>query len=424
MPDYLEPSGQALRPPADDMSFSEYVSTNKQAILSVLKSKHPNNFQGDYTLEEAAELRAPFEWPIASDSQCASGIGGADKGFLLIHGLTDSPYLMRSMAKSIRGEYPCAVIRAIILPGHGTIPGDSVDTEVMTHENWIKAATYGFRSFDDPTLGVESVYAVTFSTGAPVVVNHLFEITQDKQQFDSQYKDGIAEPKLKGAVFLSAAIKAATRGAIFSPILRHIWPWLNKHNEQDAVRYESFSTHAGAEFYLLTKDMHGDSFQFQRPLFVVISADDATVSPGDALKYFCNADTKNKQMIWYESNANTKKKLADYKVNHECLQNITVRVAEDVATDYYKQFAHTALSVDPDDPHYGVTGAYKQCKGYFDMDEPANADFTECVNAKLPDYVIGEPRKLEDSEFKRRGIYNPDYAFMEARILAFIDSIE
>ena len=88
VPDYLEPSGQALRPPADDMSFSEYVSTNKQAILSVLKSKHPNNFQGDYTLEEAAELRAPFEWPIASDSQCASGIGGADKGFLLIHGLT------------------------------------------------------------------------------------------------------------------------------------------------------------------------------------------------------------------------------------------------------------------------------------------------------------------------------------------------
>ena len=426
-PIYLEESGNGLQPPSPPtppknelIPFDEYVQTNTQQIREAMQGRlDPSKFQGDYTLEDAVEFRAPFEVPI-DDAMCPEGVdaGGSNKGFLLIHGLTDSPYLMRGLAASTRAKFPCAVIRAVVLPGHSTVPGDSnlsdKPTE-MTYRQWLATTRYGIRSFDDIDE-VDSLYVMTFSTGAPLLINHIAGLKNP-------------EEKLKGAVMISAAIKAKNRLAFLAPAVQYFVPWSTVFPEEDAVRYETFSTHAAAEFYKLTKNLLDEKYRFKLPLFIAISADDDTVSAEAALKYFCSAETDTKRMVWYQhADTNKKEKLAYFDEGKgACKQNIFVREAEEIGLpDYYKSFAHTALSVPPSDPHYGVNGAYKQCKHYFE--DKDFKEFEECKRAVLPSFVVGETTDSFKERYGgiksiRRGVYNPDYETMETEIFSFIGSI-
>lgn len=422
---YLQKSGHALNPPSDmALSFEEYVAKNTAEIRAAMQGRQdPTVFQGNYSLEDAVSMRAPYSIPIDT-AVCPGGTGGEDKGFLLIHGLTDSPYLMKGLAESMRKVYPCSTIRAIVLPGHSTIPGDSNhskdwddsnDSELMTHKKWLQSTHYGIRSFDS-VEHVTSLYVLTFSTGAPLLINHL-----------SQYK----EEKVKGAVLISAAIKAKSKAAFLAPIAQYIVPWSTVYAEEDAVRYETFSTHAAAEFYWLTKDLLDSEYQFQLPLFIAISADDNTVSAEAALEYFCDAATSNKKMIWYQHRG-TDERLDSFAGGQgDCQKDILVREAEALKLpDYYKSFSHTSLSVPSSDPHYGLDGAYKQCKDYFgDIDDVSQPEkYLSCQRANVPDYVIGETTKSFKAKYSdkliRRGVYNPDYPFMEQQIIKFIESIK
>ena len=423
---YLEKSGHALNPPTDmEMSFDKYIAQSTADIRAAMKGRQdPAMFQGDYAeqLDKAVSMRAPFSLPI-DDSVCPGGTGGDEKGFLLIHGLTDSPYLMKGLALSMRKAYPCAVIRAIVLPGHSTIPGDSNHTkdgddsndhELMTHDKWLTSTEYGIRSFDQED-SVTSVYVLTFSTGAPLLINHLANRNRP-------------EEKVKGAVLISAAIKAKSKLAFLAPIAQYVVPWSTVYPEEDAVRYETFSTHAAAEFYWLTKDLLDDKYQFKLPLFIAMSADDNTVSAQAALEYFCAAETNNKKMIWYQY-AWSEEPLESFKLGQgPCANNITVREAGDegvVLTPNYVSFSHTSLSVPPWDPHYGVDGDYRQCKDYFRKEEFEK--YAQCKDPKATNYLIGETtdKLYSDNKAKliRRGVYNPDYAFMEAQVIEFIENI-
>ncbi|BFT30681.1 hypothetical protein D210916BOD24_18570 [Alteromonas sp. D210916BOD_24] len=419
---YLKKSGYALTPPSDvTIDFDEYVAQNKANIkAAMLNRQDPAVFQGNYDLEDAVDLRAPYSINIDS-AVCPKGVAGEDKGFLLIHGLTDSPYLMKGLAQSLRKAYPCSIIRAIVLPGHSTIPGDANhskdwddanDHQLMTHKKWLESTNYGIRSFDKEEH-VTSLYVLTFSTGAPLLINHV-----------SKYE----EPKLKGAVFISAAVKAKSKAAFLAPVAQYLVPWSVVYPEEDAVRYETFSTHAAAEFYWLTKDLLNDQYRFPLPLFVAISADDNTVSAEAALSYFCAAKTDNKKMIWYQY-AKSEEPLDSFKLGRSaCRDDIIEREIGKNGFElpsYYKSFSHTALSVPESDPHYGINGAYRQCKNYF-MDDKLDL-FTQCKDPKEHNYLIGETTKrfYNDNKGKliRRGVYNPDYPFMEKQILSFIDSI-
>ena len=426
-PIYLEESGNGLQPPSpptppknEQIPFDEYVQTNTQQIREAMQGRlDPSKFQGDYTLEDAVEFRAPFEVPI-DDAMCPEGVdaGGSNKGFLLIHGLTDSPYLMRGLAASTRAKFPCAVIRAVVLPGHSTVPGDSnlsdKPTE-MTYKQWLATTRYGIRSFDDIDE-VDSLYVMTFSTGAPLLINHIGSLKNP-------------EKKLKGAVMISAAIKAKDRLALFAPMVQHFLPWFTVYPEEDAVRYETFSTHAGAEFYKLTKNLLDKKYRFNLPLFIAISADDNTVSAEAALKYFCAANTDKKRMLWYQY-AGSKEPLDSFKLAQgACGDDIIEReIGKDGFTlpDYYRSFSHTSLSVPESDLHYGKGGAYRQCKDYFKDGELDK--FAECKDPNYENYVIGETTDMFKEANKgkriRRGVYNPDYLFMESQIIKFIESIE
>lgn len=407
-PSYLKETGSpAGVPPDPDLPFSQYVQESRKNIEQILSdirfAKGGSPYLGEYSAAQAAQMREPFE-RLPENSSTGPGKG---KGFLLIHGLTDSPYLMRSIADSLHQAYPNGTIRAVLLPGHGTVAGDSLK---MRHTDWIAITDYGVRSFEKMET-ISDLYLVGFSTGTALAIRHL--------------QDNPKNPKIKGLILISTAVKAKSGAAFLSPHLRWVKDWLDTFEERDAARYESFSVNAGAEFFLLTKNIMKSKTPIDVPVLMAVSADDETIDANAARQFFCDQVTSRRRgLIWYVS------RHADRNIAPPCEGIKEVRLEpvdrEFQGTAYrFANYAHTALSMSPADPHYGVNGKYHQCKAY---DTPPNMeDFNKCQKGSAKT-IFGEKdiaskasQKELDYDYWRRGTFNPDYPRLERAMICFAD---
>ena len=381
--------------PSAGMGFADYVQRSHVRLREVLSQAYFRNstapFGPGIDVDAVVDARGPYEWRPAAD--CRGD--GQGMGFLLIHGLTDSPYLLRDVAASLRAAYPCALLRGVLLPGHGTVPADTLD---MRHEDWLSITDYGVNSFRGE---VEALYMVGFSTGTSLSVRYA----------DAHRDDSL----IRGLIMLSPAIEAKSAVAFLSPYVRWFRNWLSQGPEDDFARYTSFSMNAGAEFYLLTRNLSREDFvPLSVPVFMAGSGDDATVNMESAREFFCaKTPPGRRQMLWYRS-ATTGSDPAAY------CDGLQVLSAE--APQYrVVSFSHTSLSMSPDNPHYGVAGDYPVCDSY--RRDPAV--FAQCVHDDAQTVYgergLGENGRL-DGKLVRRGTFNPGYTAMMAQILRFIGS--
>lgn len=404
---FLKATGSPAGVPDMDQPFSQYVQESRKNIEHILTEVRFANskcvYLGEYSAAQAAEMRSPFEI-LPENGSMGPGKG---KGFLLIHGLTDSPYLMHSIAQSLHKAYPNATIRAVLLPGHGTMAGDSLK---MRHTDWMDITDYGVNSFEKMET-ISDLYLVGFSTGTALAIRHM----QDKPK----------NPKIKGLILISTAVKAKSGAAFLSPYLRWVKDWLDIFEERDAARYESFSVNAGAEFYLLTHDIKKNT-TIDVPVLMAVSADDDTIDANAARQFFCNqvkADQR-RGLIWYAS------RHAERNIAPPCSDIKEVELGpvdrEFEGTAYrFANYAHTALSMSPADPHYGVKGKYHHCKAY---DIPPNLkDYYKCQEGSAKtifgekDIASKEAKKELDYDYWRRGTFNPDYQRLERAMTCLAD---
>lgn len=414
----LRPTGKAAFVPADNEEFSKYVSDSRENIELILNKVRPQSenrlYLGDYTIQEAAAMRSPFQVPETDNARCDDVSKGAGKGFLLIHGLTDSPYLMRSISESLNNEYPCALIRAVLLPGHGTVTGDSLK---MGYKDWKRITSYGVNSFrEDKTIS--DLYLVGFSTGTSLAIKYMKE--------NSVNSEKPREDKIKGLILVSTAVKAKNGAAFLAPIAKFVYPWPVKFAEKDAARYESFSTNAGAQFYKLTKGMVNPQYALDVPVLMAVSADDETINAKAAREFFCYpTSVKRRALVWYQSIDPDVNSGINQKNTPElmCDNIVEIQLGNIKPNFNTVNLAHTALSMSPEDPHYGVDGKYHNCKAY-DTKETTQ-EFNDCQGNEK-NSVFGERNidKLKDRlelsyDYLRRGTFNPDYKNLEARILCF-----
>lgn len=413
----LRPTGKAAFVPEDKVNFTQYVSNSRENIEQILNELRPLSenrlYLGGYTNQEAAAMRSPFQVPKIDTDRCDDISKGADKGFLLIHGLTDSPYLMRSISASLSHEYPCAVIRAVLLPGHGTIAGDSLK---MEYKDWERIVLYGVNSFKKDTT-ISDLYLVGFSTGTSLAIKYMKNNPVNEGE--------TREDKIKGLVLVSTAVKAKSDAACLAPIVKLVMDWATAFKEKDAARYESFSFNAGAQFYTLTKGMVDPEYALDVPVLMAVSADDATIDARAAREFFCySTSVKKRALIWYQSIDPNVNADINPKDTPELMCDNIVEVNLDNIDPKYKtiNLAHIGLSMSPDDPHYGVDGKYHDCKAY---DNNRNQEFNKCQGNEKNN-VFGEKnisdlkdRLKLDYDYLRRGTFNPYYKNLEAKILCF-----
>ena len=116
-------------------------------------------------------------------------VGGA----LLIHGLTDSPYSMRTIGQDLQARgYQVVALR---VPGHGTVPAGLTD---VTWEDWLAAVRVGARDLRT-TIGPDKpLLLVGYSNGGALVLKYAFDALE-----------GSGDPQASRIVLLSPMIGVA-----------------------------------------------------------------------------------------------------------------------------------------------------------------------------------------------------------------------
>lgn len=359
--------------PQKDQAFSEYLietglflEQNKEWLVSVNKQ-----------VEKDAVM--PFE--IKPHSGCEAN----GKGVLLLHGLSDSTYSLKSMGKALAEE--CLWVRAVLLPGHGTRAEDLID---LHRREWREAVSASIYNFSQQT---DSLYVAGYSTGGTLAVDYM----------------GRPEVPLSGLVLFSPLLKINTNADWLTPILAPFVTWLDYKKPDDYAKYASIPVPAMAQvFHLATEVRRGlKKKPLDIPVFVAMSAEDNTVSSETTLNLFNQKMRNPASELWLY--ANEKVDFPDKRITEFNSYNESLKITG---------FSHMSVHMDPEDPYYGQNGEYRVCQWY------KGKDLAECKKDKQG--WSGEKGTLlaSKSEYGARLSWNPNFDLLVAKVVSFIKTDE
>lgn len=382
-------SGLNSRFNGDQLSFDEYVTATRDMIRKVRATTTADRA----SLNKIVDGNAPFSLePVGDDS------AGREKkyrrGILLTHGLSDSPYFMRHLAEFFQAKG--FRVLAVLLPGHGTCPGDLLNAR---WQEWAKAVAYGTEQL---AAEVDEIYLGGYSAGGALSI---YQSLQDT--------------RVRGLFLFAPALEITHRAAYASlhklvswllPALR----WVDIKPDTDIYKYESFAKNTAAQMYQLTLALSGrlQAHQLTIPVFAVASADDKTVSVPAILDFMARQSHPANQFILYTTDATAlTRNSPDEKIE---------RVNSLLPGRKILSSAHTALLVPAEDEHYGAHGDYTNCAHYYPDDMDKYAVCTqypdECWSGEITENNLA-------AGILRRLMYNPNFTALKTSIRQFIDGL-
>lgn len=164
---------------------------------------------------------------------------------LLIHGMSDSPYSLRTMAERLHAEG--AHVLGLRVPGHGTAPSGLLR---VTWQDMAAAVQLAVQHLADSNPG-QPIHIVGYSNGAALGVNYALSSLIETDL-----------PGIARLVLLSPAIglKPVAALAIWQSRLGRILgfeklAWNSILPEYDPFKYGSFAVNAGDVSYKITKEI-------------------------------------------------------------------------------------------------------------------------------------------------------------------------
>lgn len=164
-------------------------------------------------------------------------------GVLLIHGLSDSPYSMRSLAQTFH-EMNYWVV-GLRLPGHGTAPSGLLDS---TWQDFAAAVEIAAAHVHNKAGTDNPFFIAGFSTGAALSVEYSLGILDGD---DGNMPDGLIllSPAI-GVTPLAALAGWQAKLSVLPGFEKTAWESILP--EFDPYRYKSFAVNAGDQIYRLT----------------------------------------------------------------------------------------------------------------------------------------------------------------------------
>lgn len=355
-----------------NLPFSDYIIQCQHLMTS-----HRVDLESH--AEKIISLNSPFELRPDNIKN--------DTGVLLVHGLLETPFMMKDIGKRLYQQG--ALVRAILLPGHGTVPGDLLSVH---YEDWIQAVRYGISTLKND---VKRIYLVGFSTGAALSLHQTLH-----------------DAKIEGAILLAPALKIRSNidfASNWHYIISWFWErakWLHLDPENDCTKYQSLCFNAVYQVYRLShliKKISKTHLSDSRKLYI-LSKSDITVSAHATIEYFEQYKNPYDRLIAYThhpSNSN------DPQIIERCPEFPDMKVHD---------LSHIGLTISPQNPHYGLHGDYVNASHPYESDHVVYGDFSRLEN-KLCDLLY--KNKLIKSRHERL-TFNPDFEFMMKEIEEFI----
>ena len=335
-----------------------------------------------------AELASVAPFRLAPGPGCGPG---APRGIaILIHGLSDSAFAMRDLADSLSRQ--CFESRALLLPGHGTRPADLM---AVDHEAWLShaeaAASQARRESDFVVLAgfsLGAALALTVAAGSPGDVD--------------------------AVIGLSPAYRI--RSSVLARQARWIAPfrpWLGAGRPVEFARYGATPTRGLASTMALlgTMDVRTRHLGTVRtPWLVVQSEDDEVLDVAANRRFFdAHAGDPRSRLVNYFSRP--PEAAPGDRITWLPAADAPLRVVG---------MSHLAVHISPWNPHYGISGTYRNCGSVPFREEE---EVRSCRQAVRVWYgVAGQSPPA--GEAGARSTFNPHYPDLERRIGEFLDGVD
>lgn len=378
-PGYLTPSGwQDVDATLSHDSFTDHASAVK---MEVTRHRIPlEAARAEIEIERAAPIEV---LPAASCSGSTHGIA------ILVHGLSDTAFAMKDIA-NVMAE-ACYKARTILLPGHGTRPGDLLTTR---RADWSDTVNY---ALEQAAAEHDHVVAAGFSLGAVLTLDAAMQ----------------SDSPIDALMAFSPAYYLSTYNlAKWTPWVHRLKPWIDRGIADDAMRYEAMPTRGVVETVRAMQAMHrtvAREGEVNLPWLVVQSWDDAVILPADNLSFLNrHAGHPTSRVINFAA-----KKEPLHGADRALWlpgNNESMRV---------EALTHVAVHISPDNPHYGINGDYKNCGTTAPRDKN---EVEKCLSANEVWYVLWGG-VAPNGQASAMASFNPDFSQLAAEINRFLDDI-
>jgi alpha-beta hydrolase superfamily lysophospholipase len=260
-------------------NFEDYLSTEARLFKQLDESVYSRIEPQDRRLINRfhrGSLSDPDRWSPNWNRTFELSGKAPKAGILLLHGMSDSPYSLRSLGQRLHGAGAWVV--GLRLPGHGTAPSGLVGVKWQDMAAAVRVSMDHLRD----KVGDRPVYIVGYSNGGALAVYYAISALENN-----------ALPSVDGMVLLSPAIGVTPLAAfaVWQARLGRLLglqklAWTDILPEYDPFKYNSFAVNAGDQVYRLTAEIQskmktlGDKKALERfpPVLAFQSAVDATVS--------------------------------------------------------------------------------------------------------------------------------------------------
>lgn len=206
-------------------------------------------------------------------------------GIVMLHGLSDSPYSVRSLAQAL--EQQGFLVIAVRVPGHGTVPAGLLAAK---WQDWAAATKLAAQEMKRQLGDNPNFFMLGYSNGGALALNYTLDALQDKSL-----------PLPKKIILLSPMIGISKFAGLSKPLelighlpLMSSERWLSKSPEYNPFKYNSFSVNAAWQAHRFSRQLQQKIAQMAKdktlqqlpPVLTFQSVLDATVKTAAIEHYF------------------------------------------------------------------------------------------------------------------------------------------
>jgi alpha-beta hydrolase superfamily lysophospholipase len=429
---------------ADEIrTFDDYRQLEAKVFVQLKEEVYAGTETGPeyglvrYSAGSAADpQRIEPNWNHSFEFPANTPVGGV----LLLHGMSDSPYSLRALGEKLnQRDYWVIGLR---LPGHGTAPSGLTS---ISWQDMAVAVRLGMEHLASK-VGKRPIHIVGYSTGAPLAIDFALNALEGS---GSVVPASLVLISPAIGIHATAALAKWKRRLSYVPGLGRL-AWLSVLPEFDPYKYNSFATNAAEQVHSLTRSVarriaarsRSAPGEILPPTLVFKSTVDATVSTNAVVdRLLKHLKPQRHELVLFDINRFAAKStllisdpapltarlMADKSlpfvvtlVTNENPESNAVLArhkppfsAEATGTEPLNlawprgviSLSHVALPFPPEDPLYG-------------QGPPGKEDIIFLGQMAIQ----GERGLLKiPSDFLIRLRYNPFYAFLETRVLEWLD---
>ncbi len=286
-------------------NFKDFVDADKKYVkecFNLIESTSFDNFER----YNPNSPNYPYISEIGYNSSFILDPGTNAKGIIvLLHGLSDSPYHIRDIAKHFysNGYY----VFGLRLPGHGTLPSGLLDVK---WQDWQTATAWAMKTAKKMSVekGDLPIYMGGFSTGGSLCINYSLNAVEN-HELSMPNKVFLFSPAagVSDLAYVGGWHKSLSWMSYFKK-----FAWLDIIPEYDPAKYMSFTKNAGYQIFklckenmILAKKLNKNNKQNSLPAFISFESwVDATVKPKALVKLYKLIGNNKDKLILFNVNEN------------------------------------------------------------------------------------------------------------------------